>query len=221
MTSISGTHLPPASGKAGSMVVFLHGYGANGADLLDIGRDWAEALPDTVFMAPDAPDVCEAFAGGFQWFSIRAAELTREALDRAELVQRPAKILNDFLDAELKRWNLDDSRLVVAGFSQGAMMTMYAMSRRKKACAGIIGWSGMLIDAKGLKGPGIVKMPVLAIHGEEDTVVPPECLAGVQEGFEAAGFDVETIMRPHVGHGIDLFSIARSLDFTREALQKS
>src|SRR4051812_19005501 len=98
MTAISGQLLPPVSGKARSLVVFLHGYGANGADLLDIGRDWAEDLPDTAFISPDAPDVCEAFAGGFQWFSIRAAQITQELLDRAELVQRPAAALNAFLD---------------------------------------------------------------------------------------------------------------------------
>lgn len=212
--------LSPKSGKAKSLVVFLHGYGANGADLLSIGHEWRSYLPDTAFAAPDAPAVCEVFAGGFQWFSIRAAEITQAALDRRELIEKPAAFLNAFLDAQMKKWELDESRLVVAGFSQGAMMAMYAMPRRKAPCAGVIGWSGMLLDAPGLKAPGIVKMPVLAIHGDSDEVVPPSSLAAVEEGFEAAGFDVETVMRPGLGHGLDQFGITRSLEFVQECLEK-
>jgi phospholipase/carboxylesterase len=85
----------------------------------------------------------------------------------------------------------------------------------------VIGYSGMLVDATGLKASGIQKMPILAIHGDSDTVVPPVCLDGVQQGFEAAGFDVETVMRPHLGHGIDQFGLMRGLDFARESLEKA
>lgn len=221
MATLKSSSIPPRSGKASSLVVFLHGYGANGADLLSIGHEWGRALPDTAFAAPDAPEVCEAFSAGFQWFSIRAAQITRQALDYKEFVEKPAAILSAWLDEQLKEWGLDDSRLVVAGFSQGAMMTMYTMPRRKKPCAGIIGWSGMLLDAGGLKGPGIVKMPVLAIHGDDDEVVPPGSLDEVRQGFEVSGFNVETIMRPGLGHGIDQFSMMRSLQFVQERLEKA
>ena len=222
MTILKGSALPPRSGTAKSILVLLHGYGANGDDLLSIGQEWAALLPDTVFAAPNAPDICEVFGGGFQWFGLRTQDgpLTKEGLDRKELIQKPAAALNAYLDALLTEWMLDDSHLVVAGFSQGAMMVMYAMPRRKKPCAGVIGWSGMLIDAPGLLGADIVKMPVLAIHGDEDGVVPPLCLDGVREGFEGAGFEVEAIMRPRLGHGIDQFGLARSLEFVQEAFQK-
>lgn len=213
--------LPPQSGDAEQMVIFLHGYGANGEDLLSIGENWAEELPNAVFISPNAPDVCEQYAGGYQWFSLRAADgIVTKEFDRTEIVEKPAAILNAFIDVKLEEWALDESRLVVAGFSQGAMMTMYTMPRRKKACAGIIGWSGMLIDAKGLNSPGIVKPPVLAIHGDADEIVPPFCLEGVQAGFSAAGFDVETVMRPGLGHGLDPFGIDRSLQFIKEVFEK-
>jgi phospholipase/carboxylesterase len=214
------THsIPPVSGKAKSLVIFLHGYGANGADLLSIGGQWKRALPDTAFIAPDAPEVCEAFAGGFQWFSIRAAEIIDAGtFERKALIQKPARILDAYIDEQLKHWNVPESRLVVAGFSQGAMMAMYTMPRRKSPCAGVIGWSGMLLDAPGLKGAA--KMPVLAIHGDADEVVPPDSLGDVEKGFEAAGFDVETIMRPGLGHGIDEFSLMRSFEFIQEVVDK-
>jgi phospholipase/carboxylesterase len=220
MTALDSSFIPPRSGKADSLVVFLHGYGANGADLLDIGQEWGAALPNTAFVSPDAPEPCEMSPMGFQWFSLRAAEIiTQKALDRAELVLKPAAILNTFLDEQLKKWGVEEKRLVVAGFSQGAMMTMYTMPRRKVPCAGIIGWSGMLLDGAGLTEPGIVKMPILAMHGDSDEVVPPSSLEIVEAGFEAAGFSVETLMRPHLGHGIDMFGLSRSLEFVREVLR--
>ncbi len=86
MKKLEGRFLEPRSGKAKQMVMFLHGYGANGDDLLNIGEDWGDELPEAVFLSPNAPDVCEAFAGGYQWFSIRAIDekaFERDKPDRA------------------------------------------------------------------------------------------------------------------------------------------
>lgn len=220
MTMLQGNFIAPQSGTARQLVVFLHGYGANGDDLLSLGEEWAEKLPDAAFAAPNATQVCDIFAGGFQWFALPPV-IDRASFDRSPALQEAAPILNAYLDAELARWGLDDSQLIVAGFSQGAMMAMYAMPRRSKACAGVIGYSGMLVDAEGLKAAGIQKMPILAIHGAEDQVVPPQSLDAVAEGFEAAGFDVETVMRPHLGHGIDHFGLMRGVDFCRECFEKT
>lgn len=214
MTKLDAAYMPSKSGEVRQLVVFLHGYGANGEDLLSIGDEWRDALPDAVFVSPNAPEICEAFAGGFQWFSIRAID--RDAFERERQIEKAAPVLNDFLDSQLAHWHLDDSALAVAGFSQGAMMAMYTMPRRAKACAGVIGYSGMLISAAGLKEPHISKMPVLAIHGAEDTIVPPTSLTQVADGFEAAGFNVETVMRPHLAHGIDAFGITRGQAFLQD-----
>ncbi len=216
---ISGSFIAPRSGQAKQLVVLLHGYGANGDDLLSIGEDWGDALPDAAFVGPNAPSVCDEFVAGFQWFPIRA--INRELIEREQPMRAVLPALNTYLDAQLAHWGVDDSQLIVAGFSQGAMMAMYAMPRRRKPCAGVIGYSGMLVDAAGLKAPDIQKMPILAIHGDSDAVVPPECLQGVAEGFDAAGFDVETVLRPHLGHGIDQFGLIRGVDFCRECFEKS
>ena len=79
----------------------------------------------------------------------------------------------------------------------------------------------MMLDAQGLKNPGIVKMPVLAIHGDADEVVPPDNLERIERGFEEAGFDIETIMCPGLGHGIDQFGLTRSLQFLQESFEKA
>lgn len=218
MKKLNGNFLPPKSGTAKQMVMFLHGYGANGDDLLNIGYEWGNELPDAVFLSPNAPDICEAFAGGYQWFSIRAVDA--RAFEREKLVEAVAPVLGAYINEQLKHWNIPENKLAVAGFSQGAMMAMYTMPRRKNPCAAVIGYSGMLLDAAGLKEKSIVKMPVLAIHGDADQVVPPESLAVVQSGFDAAGFNVETVMRPGLGHGIDQFGIIRGVEFIKEAFEK-
>lgn len=220
MTStLTGSFIAPQSGTAKQLVVFLHGYGANGDDLLTIGEEWGFALPDAAFVSPNAPQVCDAFAAGYQWFPIRAVD--RDLIEREKPMMGVMPTLNTYLDEQLAKWGVDESQMVVMGFSQGAMMAMYTMPRRKKACAGVIGYSGMLVDAAGLKADSIQKMPILAIHGDADTVVDPACLTGVDEGFRAAGFDVETIMRPHLGHGIDPFGLMRGVDFCNECFEKT
>jgi phospholipase/carboxylesterase len=100
-------------------------------------------------------------------------------------------------------------------------MAMYTMPRRKEPCAAVVGWSGMMLDAEGLKAPGIVKMPVLAIHGDADEIVPPENLSRVEKAFSGAGFEIEAIMRPGLGHGIDQFGLMRGLQFIQEGFEKA
>ncbi len=129
-------------------------------------------------------------------------------------------VLHAYIDAQLKQWGVDENRLAVVGFSQGAMMAMYAMPRRKKPCAAVVGYSGMLLDATGLIAPDIVKPPILAIHGDMDDVVSPTSLEDIQSGFSAARFNVETVMRPGLGHGIDPFGLTRGVQFIKEAFEK-
>lgn len=217
MKTLDGPFMTPKSGgTAKQMVIFLHGYGSDGHDLISIGREWAGELPDAVFLSPHAPDPCEQSPMGYQWFSIRAID--KAVFEREKQIEKVTPVLDAFIDAQLKKWNIDESKLAVVGFSQGAMMAMYTMPRRKKACAAVIGYSGMLLNAAGLKAPGIVKPPVLAIHGDADDVVPPSCLQEVQSGFEAAGFNIETIMRPNLGHGIDNFGLRRGAEFIKAGM---
>lgn len=216
---IDGPFIAPKSGPAKNLVVFLHGYGSNGDDLISIGQEWAPYLPDTAFVSPNAPEACEIWSQGYQWFSIRAID--PDAFEREKQAEKAMPALNAFLDAQLAKWGVAESHLLVAGFSQGAMMAMYTMPRRQKPCAGVIGYSGMLIEAEALKRPEMVKIPVLAIHGDRDEVVPPASLEAIERGFSAAGYDVETVLRPGLGHGIDGFGLTRGLDFVKECFEKA
>ncbi|MFN7113338.1 MAG: alpha/beta hydrolase [Alphaproteobacteria bacterium] len=216
---IDGPFIAPSSGKTKNLVVFLHGYGSNGDDLISIGHEWAPYLADTAFVSPNAPEVCEIWAQGYQWFSIRAID--PDAFEREKQAEKAMPALNGFLDAQLAKWGVPESRMILVGFSQGAMMAMYVAPRRAQPCAGVVGYSGMLIEAEALKQPAMVKMPVLAIHGDRDEVVPPTSLEAIERGFTAAGYDVETALRPGLGHGIDGFGLTRGLEFIKESIEKS
>jgi phospholipase/carboxylesterase len=219
MQKLDGPFIAPKSGKAKQLVIFLHGYGSNGEDLISIADEWADGLPDAAFISPNAPSVCEAFSAGYQWFPIRAIDPA--AIEREKHAANVAPVLSAFIDEQLAKWDVDDSQLAVAGFSQGAMMAMYTMPRRKKPCAAVIGYSGMIMDAAGLKGEGIVKVPVLAVHGDRDDVVYPDNLQRIDDAFSAAGFDIETVMRPGLAHGIDHFGVTRGLQFIKENFEKA
>lgn len=197
---LDGPRLPPASGRpARKLVVFLHGYGANGDDLIDIGRHWARALPDAAFASPHAPQPCPGAPMGRQWFHLTMrdpSEFWRGVSDA-----RPA--LSDFLDAELARLRLTDADLALVGFSQGTMMALDAAPRRENRIAGVVGYSGRLAGPEHLAAEARQKPPVLLIHGDCDEVIPVQALHATANALGAAGFSAEWHVRPGLGHGID------------------
>lgn len=211
-TTLSGPESPPASGKKPKhLVVMLHGYGANGHDLISLAPMLAEALPDAHFISPDAPFPCEMSPYGRQWFSLNDWS-PKSMLAGA---QKVAPILNLFLDAQLKRFNLNDSNMALMGFSQGTMISLYVALRRKTTCAGVMGFSGSLIGEEGI----ISKPPVCLVHGDSDNVVPYGAMALAEASLRHEGVQVETHTRRGLGHGIDMEGIAIASRFLREKLK--
>ncbi|MEW6257336.1 MAG: dienelactone hydrolase family protein [Pseudomonadota bacterium] len=204
---LDGPRLPPRSGVARSLLVLLHGYGADGRDLMDLAHVWSDILPDTAFVAPHAPDPCGQAPVGRQWFALDDLDLRRLALG----VEGALPMLDRFLDAECTRWGVAPDRLALAGFSQGTMMALGVMSRRSTPPAAVIGFSGLLAHppAQGSAKP----CPVCLIHGTEDSLVPPEALFASAYGLAAAGIPAEWHLCPGLGHGIDArgLSIAGSV----------
>ena len=134
--------------------MFLHGYGADGNDLIELGQQWRALLPDAAFVSPNAPERCAGLADGPAMVRAqrRARPTTRAApttAGRASMPRRPA--IDAFLDEELARLGLDESRLALVGFSQGAMMAMHVGLRRPRAPAAIVGYSGLLVGAEHLR----------------------------------------------------------------------
>lgn len=196
--SLNGPRLPAAKGQADRLIVFLHGYGADGNDLIGLGAEWQRLMPTAAFVSPNAPQPCAGAPMGYQWFPI-----TR--LDPIEMmrgVESAAPHLNSFIDAELARLNLDGSRLALVGFSQGTMMSLHVGLRRKVAPAAIVGYSGALTGPERLLNEIQSRPPVLLIHGDADQMIPVQALYMAANGLAAAGVAVRWHVSRGIGHGI-------------------
>lgn len=205
---------PAAGGKPTSLVVLLHGLGANGADLMGLAPYWAEALPDTAFVAPDAPEPCDMAPYGFQWFSLQ----DRNPLVMMRGVAAAAPVLDAFLDEILAEHAVAPHRLALVGFSQGTMMSLHVGLRRAAAPAAIVGYSGALLAGPELFLQIRARPPVLLVHGDADPIVPVGALDAATIGLRAVGVTVETERRPGLGHSIDDVGLERGGAFLVAAL---
>src|ERR1700683_2317047 len=159
---------PHAPGRTRQLVVILHGYGADGNDLIEIGKVWQPLLPDAAFVAPHAPEPCEQAPTMRQWFALTF----RDPNERWVGVNKAAPVLERFIDAELARHRLPPQALALVGFSQGTMMALHVGLRRAVAPAAIVGYSGLLVvPPQG--GPAALaaaiksRPPVLLVHGDQ------------------------------------------------------
>jgi phospholipase/carboxylesterase len=196
MASLSGPRLSPVTGPAAQLVVLLHGYGADGDDLIGLAPHWQEFLPTAAFVAPHAPDPVPGAPSGFQWFPI-------SRIDPHEMqggVAAAAPRIEQFIEAELARLNLPPERLVLAGFSQGAMLALHLGLRRAVPPAAIVGFSGLLAAPPPKDG---MRPPVLLTHGDADTVIPVGAMFAAASTLGAAGVPVQWHMARGMGHGID------------------
>lgn len=213
MTLLDGPRIAARSGKARQLVVFLHGYGADGNDLIGIGRQWSQLLPDAAFVSPHAPEPCGMSPMGKQWFALTF----RDPDERWVGVNHARPGLDAFLDAELERLGLDDSQLALVGFSQGTMMALHVGLRRKAAPAAIVGYSGMLVGEEHLKAEMTQPAPVILVHGDQDEVIPPQALFLSAQSLGGAGVPVEWHMSQGIGHGIDGDGLMHGVSFMAKA----
>jgi phospholipase/carboxylesterase len=201
---LDGPRLAPKSGPARQLVVFLHGYGADGNDLIEIGRAWQPLLPQAAFVSPHAPRPCGQAPMGREWFPLTF----RNPTERWDGVNAAAPVLESFLDAELARHQLAPSALALVGFSQGTMMALHVGLRRTTAPAAIVGYSGMLAlkndtDIEGYAPQIRARPPVLLLHGDADDLIPVQALIHATQALAALEVPVEWHISAGVGHGID------------------
>lgn len=200
----------PASGKnPRQLVILVHGYGANGEDLISLADELSADLPDAVFVAPNAPTPLDYSFGGFQWFPIR--EISEEAMMAG--VKAALPVFNEYVDYLLSHYNLPIDRVAFLGFSQGTMLSLYAGLRRPEPVAGIVGFSGLLMGSDQLEKEIQSKPPICLIHGTADQVVPFHFMAEAEKAIKKAGVDVESHARNGLAHGIDLAGIELAKNF--------
>ncbi|MCZ8143263.1 MAG: prolyl oligopeptidase family serine peptidase [Acetobacteraceae bacterium] len=201
MATLEGPQYGPASGaKPDSLVLLLHGVGADGFDLIDLAPVWAEVLPHTLFIAPHAPFPFQGAPFGRQWFDI--ADRTPARLEAG--LRHAAGILGDFTQAKLAELGLGGDRLALMGFSQGAMVALFAGLRGAvPAPASILAYSGALLAPESFAAEVTARPPVLLVHGEADEVVPAMASRQAARAFQAEAVPYELLLRPDLGHGLD------------------
>lgn len=207
---------PAAGGRPRSLVILLHGLGADGDDLIQLAPYWAERLPTTEFVSPHAPFPCDMAPYGRQWFSLQ----DRDPRSVLAGVEAAAPILDAFIDASLEARGLPDSALALVGFSQGTMMSLFVAPRRKAAIAAVVGYSGSLIGGDSLATACRARPPVLLVHGEADPIVPFAAMGAAEAALRGAGIDVTTEARPGLPHSIDEAGLTKGGGFLASRLPK-
>jgi phospholipase/carboxylesterase len=205
--------------NADSVVVFLHGYGADGADLLGLADPLAPHLPGTAFLAPNAPERSRNNPFGYQWFPIPWLDGSSETEAKSSMA-KSIGLIDAFLDEVLETEGIGADRMVVVGFSQGTMMALHILPRRDKPVAGIVGFSGRLLLPEALAAEAKVKPPVLLAHGDADPMVPFEDMRLAGQALEAAGFTVYAHVMKGTGHGISPDGLSAALAFIKDCLGK-
>ncbi len=207
----------PQSGTTRSAILFLHGYGADGADLLGLADPLGPHLPDTVFVAPNAPERCSGNPFGYQWFPIPWLDGSSEQA-ASEGMAQAARDLDAFIDDTLDAEGLGPDQLGVIGFSQGTMMALHVLPRRAAPVAGLAGFSGRLLAPELLAAEVVSRPPVLLVHGDSDEMVPPSSMPEAAQALRGAGFDVRTHVSEGTGHGIAPDGLGVALQFLRAVL---
>jgi len=218
MSALEGPAVAAASGNADSLVIFLHGYGADGNDLIGLSQPLASVLPNAAFVSPNAPEPCAAAPMGRQWFPIPYIDGSSE-IAMMEGLGRAKAALNAFIDAQISETGFAANRVALVGFSQGTMMSLEVGLRREEQLAGIVGFSGRLLRSDALEAEIKSKPPVLLVHGDADEVVPPQSLADAEAALNTHGIAVETHSRPGLGHGIDNEGLNHAAAFLTRVLK--
>jgi phospholipase/carboxylesterase len=202
---LTGPRLAPHSrGPVRQLVILLHGYGADGNDLIELGRAWQDLLPDAAFVSPNAPERCPQASAGRQWFHLTF----RDPNERWTGVNKALPVIERFIAAELARTNLPPNAMALVGFSQGTMLALHAGLRRAVAPAAIVGFSGLFVLPDGSAPQAVerdikCRPPVLLIHGERDDLIPAQALFLSAQYLADLGVPTEWHLSAGLGHGID------------------
>lgn len=211
-TLLDGPRRVPASGKAAdSLIIFLHGYGSNGDDLIGLAPYWDKLLPGAAFVSPHAPQRLANMDSAYQWFPLTSMDPQLIAAS----ARAAAPVLNNFIISEMARHAVGPDRTVLVGFSQGTMMALHVGLAWPGAFAGIIGFSGALVGFDGAAS----KPPVLLVHGDQDDRVPYGASVSAVSTLKAAGVDARLHTSPRLAHSIGMDGLQAAAGFLTSILK--
>ena len=185
--------------KPTSLVVLLHGIGADGFDLVPLAEFWSSTLKKTKFYSLHAPEAYKLAPSGRQWFDLEDRDQTR-ILKEIELVK---PIIVNFLEKKLKKNNLSYKDIVFVGFSQGTMVALNLALTIKKEIMGVLGYSGGVILTKSGKIEICSKPNICLVHGNDDEVVPKKMMETTKEVLIQNNINTKAHLIKNMGHGIN------------------
>ena len=213
---ISGPIIEPSSGNSPKqMIIFVHGYGADGNDLIGLANYFQSTLPEAIFLSPHAPEACSMNPSGYQWFDLTS---TDPAVLWSKILVA-ADHLNEFIDSKLLEYNIAEENLALIGFSQGTMMSLHVSLRRKNTMAAVLGYSGRLIGADLLKDDLISKPSIYLIHGDQDSMVPYQESLTAEKVLKEYSIDIKTHISEHTQHSIAEDGLRIGVDFLASKLK--
>ncbi|OYZ38648.1 MAG: hypothetical protein B7Y25_00015 [Alphaproteobacteria bacterium 16-39-46] len=214
--SLAGPSLGPAAGHdLKTCVILLHGLGSNGENLMDLGRCWHTHLPETAFFAPNAPfpyEMGPSFEEGYQWFKFDSQHPSY--IDQG--IQKALPYLSRYVDEILDAFSLSPQKIVLAGFSQGAMMALAFGLQCRQEIGGILAYSGGLF---GSVIPSPIYPSLCLIHGEEDVVVPPRVFLESKRFLKDQKIPFQSHLLKNLSHTIDERGIDIGLTFIKTCFE--
>ncbi len=213
--TLSGPVRGSSSDQVNELVIFFHGYGADGNDLISLADHFAGVLPDAEFFAPNAPDYCEMGGVGYQWFPISQNRNGTLDLDARDEILSSVDIIDKWINDLISKKNVHSSKILLIGFSQGTMIALETLLSKNRRFLGLIGFSGGFLGVKSDIIREAVKTPILLIHGDSDPVVPFEMTVSSLKTLNQKGFKVEKHICKGLGHGISVDGLSRASEFIK------
>ena len=204
------------SGINNEIVIFFHGYGADGSDLISLSDAFSKILPNSVFYSPNAPQKCEMGGFGYQWFPIKQKNDGSLDLNAKNEILNSVKLINYYIDKIESDTGISSKNFILIGFSQGTMMVLETLLSREKKISAVVGFSGGFLNVKNNVSKINLDTPILLVHGDEDNVVPMEMTKMAKKNLNSLGYFVNTYFSKGLGHGISLDGLAEATKFLKK-----
>ena len=213
--SLNTTLINPSSNSDPKNIVILcHGYGGDGKDISVLAGYWKNFLPDTLFVCPNAPEVCKVNSEGFQWFDLMD-QTDDEILSKSLIAE---KKLDSFINEVIEKNKIDNKKVALVGFSQGCMISLQTALKRKDEIKCLIGYSGKVLNQDHLKKNINSRPEIYLMHGDIDGVVPVNSLLEAKHFFAENKYKISTKIFEKCEHRIPSEGLSIGLEFLKKNL---
>jgi len=200
--------------KIESAIILLHGYGGDGKDISMLTLNWKRFLKNTIFLCPDAHELCKINPSGFQWFDLNTEDTEYILIESKKAENK----LKQYIEEIKLEYKLKNSQICISGFSQGCMMSINVGLTSKESFNCIVGFSGKIIDKYDLSSRIKTKTKILMIHGDQDSIVPPSSLLDAKDFLIRHKINIETLMIKNCDHHIPIEASSAALKFIKKNL---